>query len=155
MQESEILAIIKNLAYQHDVPWELVAGVCKAESAMNPWAMRYEPSYRWLVGNESTLNATERTGQMISWGLMQVMGAVAREHGYIGWLPKLCDPTIGLQYGILHLTKFHKRYGAWPDAIASYNAGSPKRTEAGKYFNQGYVDKVTLFWRGYELPLSV
>lgn len=146
MTESDIIAIAKSLAAQHDLPWELVVAICKVESSLNPWAMRYEPAYKWLVGTDETLTATERIGQMISWGLMQVMGAVAREYGFTGSFPKLCEPTVGLQFGMLHLRKYRTRHGNWPDAIASYNAGRPlKRDE--KYMNQGYVDKVTAHWQ--------
>ena len=107
------------------------------------------------------MDPTERIGQMCSWGIMQVMGAVAREHGFTGKpsdFPKLCTIPDGLLYGCLHLVKFRARYSAWPDVIASYNAGSPRRSLGpdGPYMNQSYVDKVIREWQKLEhqIPLK-
>jgi soluble lytic murein transglycosylase-like protein len=150
-----VLNLIKGLAPHHGLPWELVAAIALTESSMNPWAMRYEPQYKYLMGTEETLTATERAGQMISWGLMQVMGGVAREHGYKGCFPMLCEPTIGINYGCLHLKKFKTRYpGSWQDVIASYNAGRPVKRD-GKYINQDYVDKVLSRWQAFENPIPL
>jgi len=153
---SDLLPIIKALAAQHDVPWELIAAVCQTESSMDPWAVRYEPSYKYLVGIQEKLTATERMQQMTSWGPMQVMGGVAREHGYHGWLTRLCDPAVGINYGILHLRRYFTKHGKWPDAIASYNAGAPRKNTDGTYWNQNYVDKVLRAWQEYEpgIPLK-
>ena len=134
------------VATEQSLPVALVRAFCEVESAFNPWAVRYEPGYRWLVGNEVDLTATERTMQMTSWGLMQVMGAVAREHGFTGPIPQLCDPIIGLRYGCLHLNKLHARYVLWPDTIAAYNAGTPRMVQ-GQYVNQTYVDRVDAAWK--------
>jgi hypothetical protein len=128
-----------------------VKAICMVESVCDEYAMRYEPSYEWLVGDEMVLTATERTGQMISWGLMQVMGGVARSYGFKGPFPRLCDPLTGVKFGLMHLKKFYAKYGNWQDAIASYNAGSPRTLQAtGKYRNQVYVDKVLQYWAQFE-----
>lgn len=121
---------------------------------MNPWAMRFEPGFRWFVGNVDAMSATERNGQQTSWGLMQVMGAVAREYGFTGWFPKLCDPSLGVHYGAQHLKKFYARYGNWHDTIASYNAGSPVKID-GRYRNQAYVDRVLRHWDQLETHLEM
>lgn len=147
--------LIKSLAPQYKLPWELVAAIVWTESNCNTWAYRYEPQYKYLLGSEETLTATERAGQMISWGLMQVMGGVAREHGFKGWFPMLCEPTVGLTYGCLHLAKFKTRYpSSWSDVIASYNAGRPVFRD-GAYMNQGYVDKVLARWESFDLPIPL
>jgi len=147
---SEYLPIIKTIASQHEIPWGLVAAICTKESSMDPWAVRYEPSYKYFVGVQEVLTATERMQQMTSWGLMQVMGGVARENGYLGWLTKLSTPAVGINYGVLHLRKYFVRYQNWPDAIAAYNAGSPRRLSDGQYMNQSYVDKVLRYWKEFE-----
>ena len=133
-----------------ELPIACVKAVCLVESSLNQWAYRYEPQYKYVVGAAESLSATERTGQMISWGLMQVMGGVARERGWTGPLPQLCDPVVGLKFGMLHLRKFYAKYQNWPDALASYNAGSPRKGADGKYFNQSYVDKVLRAWAQFE-----
>ena len=152
---NDITAIIRAEAIDAGLPWELVQAICQVESSLNPWAMRYEPNYRWFVGRSDAMSATEKAGQQISWGLMQVMGAVAREHGFTGWFPQLCEPVVGLRYGLRHLLRFHDRYQSWHDAIASYNAGSPIKLESGRYKNQHYVDEVMRAWNALEFMVPI
>lgn len=155
----DLRATIKLMAKDFDLPWELIEALATVESSLNPWALRYEPQYKYLylLDDRSQLSPTERVGQMCSWGLMQVMGAVAREHGFRGYFPQLCDPVVGLRYGCLHVTKFRAKYGQWSDVIAAYNAGSPRRepTNQGAYVNQFYVNKVLTIWNGLEVPIPL
>jgi len=153
MTRTELEQVIRQHPDRGTLPVECVMAFCIVESSLNEWAYRYEPGYKWIVGE--TLTPSERIGQMISWGLMQVMGGVAREHGMVGPFPQLCDPVIGLRYGMLHLRKYWAKYQNWPDTIASYNAGHPVRID-GKYANQQYVDKVLKWWNVYEhqVPLK-
>lgn len=154
MKEELLTDLIRQHPDRGTLPVEAVKAFCFVESAFNEWAYRYEPGYRWLVGDAHTLTPSERIGQQISWGLMQVMGGVAREYGFKGYFTALCDPTVGLRYGMLHLRKFWNKYQNWPDVIASYNAGHPVRTD-GKYANQGYVDKVLKAWNRYEVQVPL
>lgn len=155
----DLRATIKSIARDFDLPWELIEAFATVESSLNPWALRYEPQYKYLylLDDRSHLSPTERVGQMCSWGLMQVMGAVAREHGFKGYFPQLCDPIVGLRYGCLHVTKFRAKYGQWSDVIAAYNAGSPRResTNPGAYVNQFYVNKVLTVWNALEVPIPL
>ena len=150
--EQAIIAI----APQYSLPPNLVRAICEVESSFNPWAWRFEPQYKYLVGDRLTMTTTERMGQMCSWGLMQVMGGVAREAGYRDAFPNLCDPDVGLNYGCKHLAKFYAKHLNWPDAIASYNAGSPRHNLAdGGYVNQIYVDRVFRAWNLHEQNAQV
>lgn len=155
MRESELIRLIRQHPDRGEVPVDCVKAVCFVESGFNEWAYRYESHYKWFMGSEETLTSTERTGQMISWGLMQVMGGVAREHGFTGDLPQLCDPSTGLKYGLLHLRKFYAKYGTWQEALASYNAGSPRKNAEGKFFNQNYIDKVLRYWAQFEKSIPI
>jgi len=146
MLEATLNQLIDTHPDRGSVPICCVKALCFVESNFDEFALRYEPSYKWLVGSDSTLTATERMGQMCSWGLIQVMGGVAREMGFTGHFPRLCDPFLGLRYGLRHLLKFYMKYGDWPDALSAYNAGSPRKGPDGKYLNQGYVDNVLKFW---------
>ena len=87
---------------------------------------------------------------------MQVMGAVARELGHTG-PSDLLDPPTGLFYGCLHLRRFRAKYDIWPDVIAAYNAGSPRRVagQIGPYVNQSYVDKVLAAWNNLEVAIPL
>lgn len=152
LSTAELRKLVESHPDRGTLPVECVMAVCMVESSLNQWAYRYEPGYKWLVGQD--LSASERNGQMISWGLMQVMGGVAREHGFTGYFPALCDPMTGLRYGMLHLKKFWAKYQNWPDVLASYNAGRPVRID-GKYQNQAYVDKVLKYWNLYETQVPL
>jgi len=74
--------------------------VVEQESAWDAHAIRYEPSFRARYVAPLGLPPTEEVALSISWGLMQVMGQLAREHGFDGkFLSALCDPVTGLELG--------------------------------------------------------
>ena len=155
-----------------DIPTDLILGIIDVESAGNTFAMRMEPPYRFLVDvrtnkpfrkltadegrqdqaptdfpfvNGAGSRSTEWIGQQCSWGLMQVMGAVARENGFDGYFPELCSTDRGIYYGCKHLASFKKRFFAkygWAGVVAAYNAGSVRISSTGDFVNQEYVDKV-------------
>lgn len=87
----------------------------------------------------------EWQGQQSSWGPMQVMGAVAREAGFLRWFTALCDPYTGIKVGCEHLLLLKHRYfneWGWEGVVMAYNAGSPQRGPDGKWTDQVYVDKI-------------
>lgn len=146
-------------ATKHIVPVGLVRAIVTVESAGDPHAYRYEPGYRWLWdvresrpfrGDPQSLpaprgvsQATELMGQQTSWGLMQVMGATARELGFRGrYLTALLDPEMSLEYGCRYLVVLFRRHKAWEPVAAAYNAGSARRNADGRWQNQRYVDAV-------------
>ena len=140
--------IADELSVELDIDYKLIMAIAKVESNYNQWACRYEPkwSYFYDVSGWAKLlgqtEATERMQQATSWGPLQVMGSVAREHNFRGYLSQLAVTNIGLRYGCLHLRKFLNRYARLDDAISAYNQGSPRKDGDGLYVNQGYVDKV-------------
>jgi len=78
----------------------LVCAVVEQESAWDTHAIRYEPGFRTRYVAPLGLPPTEEIARSISWGLMQVMGQVAREHGFSGkFLSELCEPATGLDVG--------------------------------------------------------
>lgn len=125
------------------------------ESQGDTDAVRYEPKSSLIYTPSiyaKKLNITfdtEMTLQHMSYGLCQVMGFKAREMGFDGPLFHLTQPEIGLEYGCRALAGFTKKYVYPEDAIASFNAGSP-RYNNGKYINQAYVDEVKLKWAAVE-----
>ena len=129
---------------------ELVAALITVESRWNPYAVRYEPAYQWLHYPErhalrhDISRAAEATFQKYSWGLMQIMGATARELGFSLPMPALCEGMIGIEYGIRYLMALKRNYRQRDDLIAAYNSGSAKKGADGRYLNQKYVDKVNL-----------
>jgi len=138
---------ITEIAEQAELDFDLVGAVCLVESNADPFAMRYEPNWKYSYNlidfakiTGSTVE-TERIAQSTSWGIMQVMGTVAREYNHVGFLSQLCDIKKGLFYGCKHLKEKIKQFGL-PDGIAAYNSGIPKKNEMGLFSNQGYVDKI-------------
>lgn len=140
--------LIEDVAKEHNIDADLLAAFVSVESSNNKYAYRFEPEYQWLLDviKHAKLNGitadSEKTLQMSSFGLCQVMGAVARELGLTGSIFQLLDEKTNLTYCAKLLNKHFKKYNLLDDVIASYNAGSPKKGTNGRYRNQSYVDKV-------------
>lgn len=130
------------------------------ESSGNPWAWNPEPHYRYLWNVHTRkpfrqLTQAERDGeaapadfpclagdadqewwaQQASWGLLQILGAVAREYGYSEpFLTRLCDPVIGLAFGAKYLKAcLHYEGGDYRRALARYNGGAIPNAAAKAY----------------------
>lgn len=146
----------------------IVGGLVVTESGGNPWAWNPEPRYRYFWDVKAgkpfrTLTPVEVSAetppldfhslagdpdnewwaQQASWGLMQVMGAVARELGFAKpYLTSLCDPAINLAIGCKKLRHLMDWAGRNPvQALAAYNGGQGHNAHA-PFFNQIYADKV-------------
>jgi soluble lytic murein transglycosylase-like protein len=103
----------------------LVCAVVEQESAWDPHAIRYEPGFRTRYVAPLGLPPTEEIARSISWGLMQVMGQVAREHGFHGkFLSALCDPALGLDIGCAVLAAKIAAAGDTARALQLWNGGS-------------------------------
>jgi soluble lytic murein transglycosylase-like protein len=128
--QPEMIALARRIAAAHDLDPALVCAVIEQESAWNPWAVRYEPGFlsRYVAPlyTAGKLSATEAYTRAMSWGLMQVMGQVAREFGFAGEsLPELCDPATGVEFGCRVLAKRMARArGDAPAALLAWNGGA-------------------------------
>ena len=140
--------LIMKLAHKGMDPLLIEAQVW-VESGSNPWAWNPEVKYKylWNVKTNAPFRALkafedaghvpadfptlggdrdqEFWGQQASWGLLQIMGAVAREVGFTGvYLTALCDPTTGLIYALKHLAALLQwAQGDESKALAAYNGG--------------------------------
>ncbi len=146
MVQPGIRKVIENKAKEFGIDPDLVESFVMVESSGRPNATRYEPAFYkhyilpMLLNNAITPN--EARGRATSYGLMQIMGQVAREKGFTGKFEELFEPETNLEWCLKHLKRFIDKYAPnLDDAIASYNAGSPRK-EDGVYVNQGYIDKV-------------
>lgn len=163
---------VANMATLKRLPVALLAALALTESRGDAAAWRFEAPYRyyWDVVNQKpfrTVSASERAGesapgdfpyrtvlssrdtewigQACSWGPLQLMGAVAREYGFRGQFPELCGWGLGLEYAGMHLLKLRNRFldrFGWEGVVAAYNAGSPRKDDAGNWVNAEYVRKV-------------
>src|SRR5688572_4859310 len=166
MTTGDIRAAIEAQAAKHGLEPNLVEAVVITESGGNPWAWNPEPRYRYLVDVRSgrpframtEAEVTAKTppadfpclagdrdqewwGQQASWGLMQVMGAVAREKGYAAsYLPALCDPAQGVDLGAAVLAGHLKwAAGDLEKGLMAYNGGRGTALRRG---NPEYPAKV-------------
>ena len=108
--QPELIELARRIAASHGIDPQLVCAVIEQESAWNPWAVRYEPGFlsRYIAPlyTAGKFSATEAYTRAMSWGLMQVMGQVARESGFDeASLAELCDPVTGIDFGCKILAK--------------------------------------------------
>lgn len=140
------------------IDWAMGLAIAEVESDFNPWAVRFEPNWKYPYQvdkmarsmNPVITSATEGVLQATSWGVMQLMGTVARELGYRDHLTRLVDPALNISLGLRHLARLKRTGYTVDDWIASYNAGSPKKFPNGIYANQAYVDKVGRAWERWK-----
>ncbi|MFZ5788993.1 MAG: lytic transglycosylase domain-containing protein [Acidobacteriota bacterium] len=161
LTDSESRGLVAGAARRAGLEPALVAALILQESAGDPWAWNPEPRYRWLwdvrqdrpfrrlEDHEVLAEAPpadfgcvagdpdqEWWGQQASWGLLQVMGSVARERGFRGpYLTELCDPETNLTYGCAHLARLFARFPAAgvEGVVSAYNAGRPVETNRETY----------------------
>lgn len=127
--------IINEMGRKYNIEPALIRGIIKAESNWDVNASRFE---------------THKEDS--SWGLMQVMLATARKilNNPNLTTTHLINPRINIEAGVKVLAENWNRWGNLPDAIAAYNAGSPRLGKDGKYVNKDYVYKVLSNYETYK-----
>jgi hypothetical protein len=139
--------MISTIAQFNGVDIDLAVSIAETESYFDENAVRFEAGWKYVFNCDGYAKAsrisedTERVLQMCSWGMMQVMGTVARELGFRGNLLELTKPELGVKFGCLKLKELMGKYSYSDDLIAAYNAGTPRKVD-GKYSNETYVAKV-------------
>jgi soluble lytic murein transglycosylase-like protein len=104
LSRDELISGVRAAAVRSGLEAALICAMVEQESSWDPWAIRYEPQFyaRYvtpLIGL-NRLSETESRARATSWGLLQVMGQVAREHGFSGnSLAELCNPICGVEVG--------------------------------------------------------
>ena len=142
---TELIAQAREIAAAHALDPALVCAVIEQESAWNPWAVRYEPAFlsRYVAPlyTAGKISATEAYTRAMSWGLMQLMGQVARESGFsAASLAELCDPKTGVEFGCQVLSKQMSRAkGDAMQALQAWNGGA----------NPNYANEVIARKRNY------
>lgn len=148
-QRDALLAIVRREAEGSKLNAPLIEAIITVESRWNPWAMRHEKDFSYLVDCERHAKFsqvtvdTERSLQRMSFGLMQIMGGTARSIGYVGPLAVLLDPEVNVHWGGRYFQRIAHQYPMVTDQIAAYNAGRARRDLGGLYVNQAYVEKVS------------
>lgn len=143
MTLNQLQGAARQAAEAHGIDPALVCALCHHESAnWKPFASRYEPAFYEKYVKDMKLSPTEKTMRATSFGLMQVLGQVAREYGFSGdFLTELLDPIQGLEYGCRKLANCMDRAnGEVRQALLLYNGGGDK----------GYPDKVLQHYSKYK-----
>ena len=120
------LALAKKWAPKYGLDPYLVCAVIEQESGWNPWAVRFEPGFlaRYVKPVNPLLPTTQEITRACSFGLMQVMGEVALECGFVlKFLTELCDPDCGVDFGCRKLQKCFLLHGEAEGALLEYNGG--------------------------------
>lgn len=125
------MALARRAAEAHALWPEVVCAIVEQESSWNAWALRYEPAFyeKYIapqVARGKITDPTESRARAFSWGLMQVMGQVAREHGFDGAsLAALCDPATGIEVGCrVFAAKLAAAEGNVARALLLWNGGA-------------------------------
>jgi len=126
----QLVASARKAAAAQALDPALVCAVVEQESAWNTWAIRFEPAFfaKYVASlyTNNKVTASEAYARGFSWGLMQVMGQVARETGFDApFLAALCDPEQGLAIGCKVLRKkFDAMAGDTTRALLAWNGGA-------------------------------
>lgn len=125
---------VHGAARQFGLDPDLVGAIIFKESGGLWWVHRYENSFymRYLMGRTRArlgghwpaqiTAATEKKNRAYSFGLMQIMGQVAREQGYVrDDLWELRDIPTNLYYGCKKLRQEIVRAGSVEGGVIRYN----------------------------------
>lgn len=153
MISPDIQAIVDVMAKKYELDPKLVTAVIMKETSGKIGVNRYEPTWKYPVdvigwarrltkAGYTTTSLTERVNQYTSWGLMQVMGSVARELGHATPIPLLVIPEIGIEYGCRKLSQLFDRYKTVEKVLDAYNSGNPF-DQIGKDYVSGVLKFMT------------
>ena len=125
VSRNALIGLARQKAALYQLDGDLICAIVEQESDWQPFAIRFEKDflakYVAPLFTAGKITATEAYARSFSWGLMQVMGQVAREEGFLGAsLAELTDPELGLDAGCKHFAAIAKRIGAAPDADVAY-----------------------------------
>lgn len=133
--------IIKQASLDTQIEPKYIAAIIYEESKGNPWSFRYEPAFykRYLEGKDlkkiagylppeiPPTRVTEKEARACSWGLMQIMGQTAREHGFEGrYLTELLDPVVNICLGARIFAAKWKPGEPLETGLLRWNGGADK-----------------------------
>lgn len=128
-------SIIWNYATQYDFDPLFIKAIIAIESDYDTYAVLPESYYFEKLKHD--YRGVERLHLSCSWGLMQVMGIVAKERGFSGNYETLLSPHIGIQWGCHYLSYLANHWEFMDDRLlaGAYNGGPGKPNEV-------YAEKV-------------
>jgi soluble lytic murein transglycosylase-like protein len=145
--EGPLVDLAKQTASVYGLDPILVCAVIEQESDWEPWSIRYEDAFynHYVDPSGVQRSSTEYRARAFSWGLMQIMGEVARELGFTGHLASLCDPATGINWGCRKLQQCLKSTTSVHDALQRWNGGG----------DPNYANEVIARMKNYTGPTVV
>jgi soluble lytic murein transglycosylase-like protein len=141
--QTPIWSAIQQRALADGLDAKLIGAIIHQESSGHPYALRYEDGFflKYLKGHSlSELKGyiprlcscqTELRARACSFGLMQIMGQVAREVGFKGeYLTELIDIKTNLEFGCKYLAKCLEKGGTVEKGLLYWNGGANKNYPA-------------------------
>lgn len=149
MRKEDLQRIAVAAALNAGLDPALVCAVCALESNWDQDAYRYEPAFfhRYISAMKG-LTELEMADRAKSWGLMQVMGQVAREMGFDNPdLSTLREPLNAVTYGCRKLKRCMDRHSDdVTAALLAYNGGGNANYPSlvmGHYQSYAYLNAAT------------
>ena len=127
MTQPELQELAKQTANGYGLDPALVCAVIEQESAWDTYAIRFEDGfYMRYVKPLALPSLTESISRSFSWGLLQVMGQVAREFGFKErYLSSLMVPLNGIDVGCRVLrAKLNSKPSSVEAGLLAWNGGS-------------------------------
>lgn len=127
LSKDELVALADAEAKLQKLDPALVKAIIEQESGWNIYASRFEAGfYKRYISKTCPVQSTESIARATSFGLLQLMGEVARELSFSDiQLSDLFDPRTNLKYGCQHLAnKLKSAKGDVTKALLLWNGGS-------------------------------
>ena len=135
MKKEYLAKIVRAAAENQGIDPRYFAAIVWQESGGYPFANRYEPGFyaKYIDGKSRELlggywsrkisETTERKDRTTSFGLIQIMGQVARENGVkCESLTELVKPMFNLEIGAKHFRKLlNRNEGSYRHALIRWN----------------------------------
>ena len=109
------------------------------------WDPRQTRPYELLDGGIAVIPISGALSKADRWWSM---GATARQYGFRGWFPELCEAESGLEYGCCYLADLRRQFGqeGWPVVVRAYNGGPGGRHEESNPYPGEVLEKLGGRW---------
>lgn len=141
-KKEEIKELCKKYAEKYGLDWKLVYAIAQIENRNNQPLARFEPLFYEKYLSKFDISEDEKYLRACSYGLMQVMGQTAIEHGWNEPFSELFDTEKNLDLACKIIKKLFEKYREEELVISAYNGGLRKKEDGYHISNRGYVEKV-------------
>jgi soluble lytic murein transglycosylase-like protein len=132
LEKLDLIRLAQRIASNFRLDPALICAIIEQESGWHPFVTRYEPAFERRYVDPLGLDWEEDKGRSTSFGLMQIMGEVARELGFKSEFRHLLDIETNLALGCQHFkAKLARANDDVSKALQLWNGGgNPHYAEA-------------------------